>query len=132
MQVIVMIDDNNGIMFNNRRQSQDCILREYLLKTVNNNKLYMTEYSAKQFEDKTKIIITDDFSLVDENDYVLIEDNDITPYIAKITSIIICKWNRTYPSDTHFTISLDDWKKIFEEDIKGYSHDKITIEKWVR
>ena len=31
MIVITVIDDNMGMMFNNRRQSQDCILREQIL-----------------------------------------------------------------------------------------------------
>ncbi len=35
MIVCVAVDDNRGMMFNNRRQSQDKILRKYLLNMVN-------------------------------------------------------------------------------------------------
>lgn len=141
MKLIVILDDNNGMMFNGRRQSQDKILKEYLLNMLGDNKLYMTEYSVKQFENSSlrnfsdilsKIIVIDDFSNIAANDYVLVENTDITPYIDKITDIIICKWNKTYPSDTYFTMSLDGWIKVTEEDIQGYSHEKITIEKWTR
>lgn len=141
MKLIVILDDNKGMMFNGRRQSQDRTLKEYILNMIGDNKLYMTEYSEKQFKNSSlrnspdilsKIIVTDDFSLVASNDYVLVEDTDITPYIDKITDIIICKWNKTYPSDTYFTISLDGWVKETEENIQGYSHEKITIEKWTK
>ena len=34
MKVIVCVDDNNGMMFNNRRQSRDRILIEDVVKSV--------------------------------------------------------------------------------------------------
>ena len=47
MILIVCIDDNKGMMFNHRRQSQDRVLRRHILDMVGNGKLWMNEYSGK-------------------------------------------------------------------------------------
>lgn len=49
MILIVCIDDNKGMMFNHRRQSQDRVLRRHILDMVGNGKLWMNEYSGKMF-----------------------------------------------------------------------------------
>ncbi len=49
MILIVCIDDNKGMMFNHRRQSQDGVLRRHILDMVGNGKLWMNEYSGKMF-----------------------------------------------------------------------------------
>ena len=49
MNVIICLDQNNGMLFNNRRQSGDRIVRKNILEYINGAKLYMDEYSFKQF-----------------------------------------------------------------------------------
>ena len=62
MKVILVIDDDNGMMFNNRRQSQDRILREKILEISRESKLWMNAYSQKQFASATdQIQISDTF-----------------------------------------------------------------------
>ena len=51
MIVLTVIDDNRGMMFNNRRQSQDCILQEQILALVGDGKLWMNQYTYGQFLD---------------------------------------------------------------------------------
>ena len=51
MKVIVCVDDNNGMMFNNRRQSRDRILIEDVVKNVVGGNLLMAPYSAPLFKD---------------------------------------------------------------------------------
>ena len=66
MTVIVAIDDQNGMMFNNRRQSQDSILRKRILSiSKNGGALWMNEYSAKQFasENDSSIIVDNCFKV---------------------------------------------------------------------
>ena len=46
MIVITCLDQKNGMMFNHRRQSQDCVLREHVAKLVANVPLWMNHYSA--------------------------------------------------------------------------------------
>ena len=43
MNIIVCLDDKNGLMFNKRRQSQDKILRTNIKELVKNKNLFMNE-----------------------------------------------------------------------------------------
>ena len=129
MIAIICIDDNNGMMFNCRRQSQDKKIREYILNTISSNKLWMNSFSKKQFLDDNRIVVDETFfEKATENDYCFIENIDISPYIDKIEKIILFKWNRNYPADTFFSINLSEWTLVDSEDFVGYSHDKITKE----
>ena len=44
MILVICIDENGGMLFNNRRQSQDKILRERLLSLVKDSKLMMNSF----------------------------------------------------------------------------------------
>ena len=50
MILIVCVDDNMGMAFNHRRQSQDRLLRRRLLERVGASKLWMSPYTARQFD----------------------------------------------------------------------------------
>ena len=49
MIVIVCIDDEFGMLFNQRRQSRDCILTEDILKTVGDKRLLIDKFSKTLF-----------------------------------------------------------------------------------
>lgn len=49
MIVIACLDDNGGMMFNHRRQSQDRMLRAHIAALVGDARLWMNHYSAQQF-----------------------------------------------------------------------------------
>ena len=61
-------------------------------------------------------------------DFCFIEDKGYS--LDNVSEIILCKWNRKYQADKFFDIDLkaNGFKKVSSEDIKGSSHDKITIE----
>lgn len=42
MEIIACVDDNMGMMFNHRRQSQDQALIEHVLEATKGNKLYLS------------------------------------------------------------------------------------------
>ena len=48
------------------------------------------------------------------------------------TKLIVFKWNRVYPKDFEFEIDLSKWKLEESSEFKGSSHDKITMEVYVR
>ncbi len=50
MILIVCVDDNMGMAFNHRRQSQDRLLRRRLLERVGVSKLWMSPYTARRFD----------------------------------------------------------------------------------
>ncbi|MBO5460228.1 MAG: ribonuclease Z [Ruminococcus sp.] len=137
MKIIVCVDDAYGMMFNRRRQSQDAALRERILQSLNNAKLWMNAYSAKQFADNgaDKIYVDEDFlNKASEEDYCFVENVDVSTFQEQIKEITLYKWNRRYPSDFKFQISLteDYWRLISSDEFEGSSHEKITKEVYRR
>lgn len=136
MNVIVCVDDKNGLMFNHRRQSQDRMLREYL-SGISGGKLWMNAYSAEQFrrEKNLKQEIREDFlEAAPRGEYCFLENLPCRAYEDRIEKIIVCRWNREYPSDRQFDIPLAEhrWRCISAEEIPGSSHEKITVEVYER
>ena len=116
------------MIFNNRRQSQDSMLREKIRSFVGNNKIFLNEYSAKQFENTDNLIISDDFLTRAKNDDFCFAENSHIP-TDNIDEVYLFKWNRDYPADMYFTIDLKTgFKKVQTEDFVGTSHKKITLE----
>lgn len=141
MIVYIAVDDENGMLFNQRRQSQDRIMRENMLRDCGNSRLWIADYSKKLFLDEAgnitpaNIVVDNDFlANAEENDHCFVENCDITPWMSKIDTIVLYKWNRRYPADTYFDTSLLDanWKKFSLNHFKGSSHDKIFKEVWKR
>ena len=131
MNIILCLDNNNGMMFNKRRQSQDKNLRENIKELTKNNFLHMNIYSYNLYKDidNNNIIVSDDF-LDDykENDFYLVENTSLIPYYNKINELIIYRWNIDYPSDSIFDDKFlnNNFKLIETINFKGISHDKIT------
>lgn len=129
MKVIICVDKNNGMLFNNRRLSRDKVIYDYILNIVKDNKLYCNEYSSSLFDSKENIIISNDFlDKATKENYVFIENNKIP---NQISELIVFRWNRLYPADTFFDeniISLNNLKKISSKNFKGFSHNKITVD----
>ena len=126
MNLIVCLDERNGMMFNHRRQSQDRVLRERVLSIVP-GKLYMSAYSAKQFGENDRIIADDDYAMhAGEDDFCFAEDGDIS--LANVKTIIIYRWNRHYPADKRFDFDIEamGYTLVSTEDFIGYSHPVIT------
>ena len=51
MKVISIVDDNYGIMFNNRRVSKDSVLNKHIIKMLDGRKLWLSLYSKQLFGD---------------------------------------------------------------------------------
>lgn len=128
MTIILCMDDKNGISFNNRRQSRDKILIDHVIKHDN---IYIQEYSKILFLDHPVRIINNTSKLPADAVYFH-EITDPADIIDQFDTIIIYRWNRHYQSDIQFDFKTDLYKKIFEEDFIGSSHDKITKEIWIR
>lgn len=132
MNIFVCLDEVGGMTFNNRRQSSDRIIRQDILQMVEEHKLYMTQYSAKQFAEEVRNIVTDDNCLeqADVEDYVFIENLPISNYLSKIQQIIVYRWKREYPADFFFDVELpsEEWVLSTYEEFEGYSHECIGKE----
>ncbi|MBQ3427743.1 MAG: ribonuclease Z [Clostridia bacterium] len=125
MNIIVCLDNNNGMLFNKRRQSRDRELILRIKELTEGHRLWMNAYSARLFGDD--VFVADDFiAEAGTGDYCFIENTPIPT--DSIEQIIIYHWNREYPSDTYFDLDISGMKLISRYEFKGYSHDTITEE----
>ena len=130
MIIIVCIDNKYGMMFHNRRQSQDREVRADILRLIGEKTLYMSPYSAKQFsKDDSNYIVSDHFLEEAKNgDYCFVEDTNITPFADKIEKLILYYWGREYPTDKYFPLDMSHWELIETKEFPGYSHKEILRE----
>ena len=131
MNLIVCLDDNNGMLFNGRRQSKDALLRMRVLRIAGEKGLWLNTYSAKQFEESATLHVCEDYlRCCEENDFCFVEDTDIRLYKDKIRFIYVYRWNRVYPADTWFPFDALCGGKSPESVVNfpGNSHEMITEE----
>lgn len=134
MNVAVCLDEHNGMLFNHRRQSQDRVLRARLLSLTCGEKLWMNAYSAEQFAGEEERIQVSEHFLEEAGpeNWCFVEDQALLPYADKIGALVIYRWNRAYPGDFFFQLDLSGWKLSASVDFKGFSHELITEERYVR
>ena len=132
MKIIVCLDDSGGMLFGGRRQSKDSVLREDLIKLTKDHVLWMDAYSFNQFsEDAKNIRVDEDFLYqAGQEDFCFVERADISPYANRVNGVILYRWNRAYPADTHFPTELfsDKWHLLSSDEFAGSSHEIITRE----
>ena len=136
MKVIYVLDKNNGVLFNHRRQSRDAFLVENIVSKVKqeNGTLFVSDYSKELFEG-TDVSIQSlaefDLSCAKENDFVFIENEDIQleDYTGDL-DYYFYKWPSIYPSDKTLELPLNDAEVVKKEQFNGNSHDEIYLEIW--
>lgn len=129
MNIIVCVDNRNGMMFNRRRLSSDSLLKQNIFDMLQGDKLWMNSYSSKQFtEEYPGIKVCDDYIHQANNDEYCFVENPDDLINAKIGQIVIYRWNRDYPADKFFNIDISDRTLISTEEFAGSSHERITKE----
>lgn len=130
MILIVCVDDNMGMAFNHRRQSQDRLLRRRLLERVGASKLWMSPYTARQFDALPENVqVSETFlSEAEAGGYCFAELS--CPDDAE--GVVLYRWNRSYPADVHFTLDLSAFRLAERTDFAGSSHPKITEEIYIK
>ena len=113
MTVILCVDENFNLLFNNRRVSKDEFVIKDIIDVFGLN-IQMNSYSLKMFQEygfdinlNSEIHFIE--SIIDLNEY---------------NEIMIYNFNRSYPSDVKVDISI--FFKVEEIEFSGRSHDKIT------
>lgn len=137
MKLIVCLSNDAGMMFNNRRQSRDSALIERLIEIVGTHKIYAEAYSKTLFKDcslNNSIFFNKDidWSTIDESDYVFVEDPELFKNAPIFDQVIVCWWNREYPSDKFFRINMASYESVKTETLVGRSHNEIEIEYYVK
>lgn len=136
MIIIVCLDDDNGMLFNNRRQSRDSAICKRIIQLTCDSVLWMNAYSKTLFEGLQGNIQIDPKYLeaAGKGEYCFVENMDITPFVPHVEKLIVFRWNRRYPSDMKFPMHLfeDAWQKADITEFPGKSHDIITQEVYLR
>ena len=135
MTVIVCVDDRLGVAFNKRRQSRDRVVVEDILKSAQGGRLVISPYSKMIFADDAPLTVSDNpLDEATENDFVFIEDRAISGYEKRLSGMIIYRWNKLYPSDRALDVLPTDAGLRLKEsaEFKGYSHEKITKEIYLK
>ena len=120
MILIACVDDRGGIAFNHRRQSSDSVVRDRILELTAGSRLWMNEYSAKQFDLDTTPQINISGEFLNEavpGDYCLVEDVSVATYEKWVEQI---------------DLTQNKWKLQSTEDFPGHSHENVTMEVYVR
>lgn len=132
MKLIVCLDNKQGMLFNHRRQSRDRHLIADLVMHVEGKPLYITDYSKPLFDGQSLDlrVVDDPIGAAKNGDYCLLETFDPAPYADRIDELVIYRWNRHYPADVYFTLSLDAYTLESSVELVGSSHEKITKEVW--
>lgn len=129
MIVITVIEDRGGMMFNHRRLSRDRALTEKIKNLVGNHTLWIDAYSGPLFPDAH---VDENFlQKAGEDDFCFVEDRSLIPYKDRINTLYLFSWNRRYPADLFFDLPLAEYEMVSQEDFPGYSHEKITLQKYV-
>lgn len=127
MRVFMCLDQKDGLLFNDRRQSRDREVVADIEKTIGHEEIGMSEYSAKLFEGHDNIVVTNDLK---DCRNVFLEKDDLD--LLDFDELIIYRWDKVYPADARLTF---DYKSMMLKDVSvitGYSHDKIIKEVYVR
>ena len=134
MNLIVCLEERNGMSFFGKRLSRDAKICEKMVSFVGNNKLFLTPYSAKIFESLPDnfIISENPLESAEQDDFCFVETQDISCFTNDINTIVVYKFCRTYPYDKTFDTNLLEARKLaFTTEFAGNSHDKIIEEVYV-
>ena len=135
MKLIVCVDDNFGILFNDRRVSRDSAVISKICELVGPNKILVSEYSSELFSDFLSTVeIVKQIFKADVDDYIFVEEEVPKRYFKKVNELYLFRWNRKYPSDVKFTYSdlCVEMTLISTEKFIGNSHPEITLEVYKR
>lgn len=131
MFLIMCVDKNNGILFNNRRISRDRKVIEDIFKLIEDKKLLINEFSDDLFIPYNNVMISDIIG-ANNGEFCFVENIQPSTFESKIEKIILYDWNRDYPADTYFDIDLNEWQLESEYEFEGFSHEKIIRKIYTR
>ena len=155
MTGIVCLDQEDGLLFNGRRQSRDRVVTEKILSMTKGNSLWMSAYSRRIFPEDAPVCVAEDLvgklaepaesarkaaeqaeSAQKESwqqpgkaSFCLIEEA-VDLENEAIGEWLVFRWKRVYPADVFLKFPEDSWEKELIETFAGYSHEEIDLERY--
>lgn len=129
MKLIMCLDPKNGLSFNGRRQSRDRCVIEDIIKRAKGGRILASLKSEKYLKDWKGIEFSDTFLTDAGRDDICFAEID-PPCLDLADEIIIYRWKEEYPRDRVMDIPFEElgFYTFAKNDIKGFSHPKITRE----
>lgn len=129
MKIIVCLDDNGGMLFNERRQSRDRIVCEDIINSLNGEKLFISAFSELLFDGfLDRISVCEDF--LQKGNICFVENQSLSQCNAD--EVVVYKWNRVYPADFYCDIDFSKYSLSDQTEFEGYSHEKITKQNYIK
>lgn len=97
--------------------------------------LWMSPYSAKQFPEDSRIVVSDEcLARAGEGEFCFLERERPSAYEQRMEKIVLFCWNRVYPSDMRWDVPVPSeiWRLQESSEFSGTSHEKITMEVYVK
>lgn len=134
MNLILCLDDHDGMAFNGRRQSMDRLVRARMAELTAGGVLRMNDYSFRQFKEPLpQAAVSEDFLTVAQpGEWCFCEQEDPAPISDRIEKLTVFRWNRLYPADRKCTLIGNGWVLSESRDFPGSSHETVTEETYVR
>lgn len=125
MKIIVTVDNRNGILFGNRRQSRDSVLIQDVLD-LSQGKLKIAPFSSVLFPEVTPD--PDFLDHAEKDDWCFVEDRPLQPWKEQIDQMAVYCWNRDYPATVYLDLDpgKEGWTLLEEKEFSGTSHPRIT------
>ena len=132
MHLIVCVDTRDGMSFCSRRQSRDREIIARVLKTTEKSRLWISPYSANLFAGEQIIVDPDYLEKAGDGEFCFAETEVLLPVLGKLESVTLYHWNRSYPATVKFPREiLRSMHLQTREEFPGYSHETITMERYV-
>ena len=121
--VIIALEDRDGLSRCGKRLSKDRVMLSDIKREFSH--IFASEYTAALFPEPGYV---SPIPPVLPDDAVLFLELEDIPDNAE--DLIVYRWNRRYPSDRKYTPADNGWELVSTEDFAGYSHPKITKERY--
>ena len=133
MTLVLCAEERGGLSFHSRRQSQDRLLREDLLKEAEGRLLWVDGYTKRQFSEPSERIRVSETPWLQagEGDLCYLELQDPSPAMERADKLLLYRWRRHYPADRAFSVPAE-WHLVSRTELAGYSHDVIDKEVYQR
>lgn len=131
MTLFVCLDENGGMSFNNRRQSSDRAVLDYMYsKARSDGKVLYASERSKKLLSKNEIdaVFVESVSDIPLDGFYFAEDLSFLSVLEGVDKIIVFRWHTVYPADVFFPLPLKSALRLSSVELETGSHGKVTVE----